>query len=366
MAEKILIVGPAWVGDMVMAQSLFITLKKRNPSCLIDVLAPEWSRPLLERMPEVNQAIALPIDHGNLKLNIRYQIAQQLKSKKYDQAIVLANSWKSALIPWWAKIPKRTGWRGEMRYVLLNDIRLLNKQAIPRMVERFTALAVDREGLYTNPILKQKETASPKLKTDPKQIQIALEKFSIRLTKAPILALCPGAEFGPSKRWPEEHYATLAQQKIKEGWQVFLFGSKKDMPVCDYIQQATQHQCIDLTGKTSLGEAIDLLSIANAVVSNDSGLMHIAAALDKPLIAVYGSTDPGFTPPLHSKANILRLSLPCSPCFKRECPLTHHRCMKDLSPERVMSALDSLSASNPSANPLAATLANTVEESLER
>lgn len=335
--NKILVVGPAWVGDMVMAQSLFIALKERYPTCLIDVLAPEWSRPLLERMPEVNRAISLPLGHGVLNLKTRYHIAQTLKPERYDQAIVLPNSWKSALIPWWANIPIRTGWRGEMRYVLLNDLRLLDKQAIPRMVERFTALAFARN-TPPNP----KNTSRPTLKTDPDNIKKALEKFSITLNEQPILALCPGAEFGPSKRWPEDYYAKLAQEKIQKGWAVFLFGSKNDVPVCTYIQNATQHQCVDLTGKTSLGEAIDLLSITTSVVTNDSGLMHIAAALDKPLIAVYGSTDPGFTPPLHPKANIVRLNLVCSPCFKRECPLKHHQCMKDLSPTKVSAALDAI------------------------
>lgn len=335
--NKILVVGPAWVGDMVMAQSLFKAIKDSDPNCVLDVLAPEWSRPLLERMPEVQQAISMPIGHGMLKLKVRYQLAQSLKAKAYDQAIVLANSWKSALIPWLAKIPKRTGWLGEMRWGLLNDVRSLDKKEIPRMVERFVALA-HKKGSS----LSTDQSPIPKLKTDPQNIEKALQKFGITRSGQPILALCPGAEFGPSKRWPENYYAEVAREKLNQGWSVFLFGSKNDIPVCTAIQNQTDGKCIDLTGKTSLGEAIDLLSIATAVVSNDSGLMHIAAALDKPLIAVYGSTDPGFTPPLNRDAKIERLQISCSPCFKRDCPLGHHRCMRDLSSKQVLNALAGL------------------------
>lgn len=335
---KILIVGPAWVGDMVMAQSLFRAIKQLKPQAVLDVLAPEWSRPLLERMPEVQEAFALPIGHGVLKLGVRKQLAQQLKNNAYDQAIVLPNSWKSALIPWWAKIPKRTGFFGEMRFGLLNDARVLNKKALPLMVQRFVALAYEKGSS-----ISKEQCPAPKLKTDSKNIAIALEKFSINTGNQPILALCPGAEFGPSKRWPENYYAEVAIEKLKQGWSVFLFGSKNDIPVSNAIQQACKGNCIDLTGKTSLGEAIDLLSHSTAVVTNDSGLMHIAAALDKPLIAVYGSTDPSFTPPLNLKAQVVKLNLPCSPCFKRDCPLEHHRCMRDLKAPQVLSALSELS-----------------------
>jgi heptosyltransferase-2 len=331
--SKILVVGPAWVGDMVMAQSLFRVIKQLHPNALLDVLAPEWSRPLLERMPEVHEAIAIPIGHGVLNLGVRYSLAQILKQKNYDQAMVLPNSWKSALIPWLAKIPKRTGFVGEMRWGLLNDARVLHKAALPLMVQRFVALAYKKGSA----ILKS-QCPPPQLKTDPKNIENALQKFAVKGDQ-PILALCPGAEFGPSKRWPENYYADVANEKLKQGWSVLLFGSKNDIPVCQAIQQQTGGRCIDLTGKTSLGEAIDLLSHATAVVTNDSGLMHIAAALDKPLIAVYGSTDPSFTPPLNQQSQVVRLGLACSPCFKRDCPLGHHRCMKDLAPEKVISAL---------------------------
>lgn len=345
--KQILIVGPAWIGDMIMAQSLFRTLKQLNHEIAIDVLAPDWSRPLLERMQDVRLAHSLPVGHGALQLKRRYKIAKDLKLHNYDQAIVLPNSWKSALIPWFAKIPKRTGWLGEMRWGLLNDVRRLDKKAVPRMVDRFVLLAHPK-GITTNCT----NDTLPKLEIDSKLVAVALSKFgldsaipSANMSKnaKPILALCPGAEFGSSKRWPEEYYAELANAKLREGWAVWLFGSKNDKTVSQKIQSLTHEGCIELTGKTSLGEAIDLLSTVTAVVSNDSGLMHIAAALDKPLVAVYGSTDPTFTPPLNAKAKITRIStLPCSPCFKRDCPLQHHACMRDLTPKQILETLKAL------------------------
>jgi heptosyltransferase-2 len=335
--KNILIVGPAWIGDMVMAQTLFKAIKANDSTTVIDVLAPDWSRPLLERMPEVRQSYAMPIGHGALQLKQRYQIANSLKPFDYSQAIVLPNSWKSALIPWWAKIPKRTGFLGECRFGLLNDYRILNKKSLPRMIDRFVALAYEKNSSI-KPVVP-----FPQLEINPLSVAQVLEKFAIkRDLSQPILALCPGAEFGASKRWPESYYAAVAKAKIKEGWSVWVFGSKNDMPVAERIQAEADHQCVDFTGKTNLGEAMDLLSLATMVVSNDSGLMHIAAALDRPLIAVYGSTDPGFTPPLGEHSQIVRLSLPCSPCFKRECPLQHHHCMRELLPEKVLNAMDSV------------------------
>jgi len=340
-SPKILIVGPAWVGDMVMAQSLFKAIKEQNKLAIIDVLAPGWTNPLLLRMPEVRKNILMPIGHGVLALGTRYALAKELRQEKYDQAIVLPNSWKSALIPWLAKIPKRTGWMREMRFGLLNDARVLNKKQLPLMVQRLVALA-HKKGKEP-PFI----TPSPELKIDQTRLQATLAKFNISSSdKTPILVLCPGAEFGASKRWPEHHYAALANEMIKKDWRIWLMGSKNDMPVATKIEEALieKDRCFNFTGKTDLGEAIDLMSLANRVVSNDSGLMHIAASLNIPLVAVYGSTDPSFTPPLNARAKTVRLSLPCSPCFKRECPLKHHQCMENLSTGRVLDALHALTA----------------------
>lgn len=331
MPNKILIVGPAWVGDMVMAQCLFKLLKARRPDCVIDVLAPSWSLPLLARMPEVSDAIVMPLKHGELKLRERFRLGKNLREKKYQQAILLPNSFKSALIPFFARIPLRTGWRREMRSLLLNDARQLDEKKYPLMIERFMAL-----GLSAHESLPQVYPL-PKLHISSATQKAALEKHQL-IRGNHLLALCPGAEFGPAKRWPAEHYAEVANAKLNEGWDVWLFGSAKDAAVTETIMQLTNHRCIDLAGKTQLEEAVDLLALADVIVSNDSGLMHIAAALHKPLIAIYGPTSAAYTPPLHTSARILSQQFSCQPCFQRECPLQHHRCMRELHPKEVLNA----------------------------
>lgn len=335
---KILVVGPSWVGDMVMAQTLFMCLREEHPACAIDVLAPEWSRPILERMPEVREALSFPLGHGALDIKIRKQIGLSLQGK-YDQAIILPNSLKSALVPYFAKITKRTGWKGEMRYILLNDIRKLDKTLYPLMIERFMALAYSKQKVLAQPYPK------PHLEIDPASQQQALATFNLQQLK-PILALCPGAEFGEAKKWPAEYYAKIAEDRIAADWQIWIFGSKNDYPVGETIRNLLpneqQKYLYNLAGQTSLAQAIDLLACASAVVTNDSGLMHVAAALNRPIVAVYGSTSPQFTPPLADQVAIVRLGLDCSPCFQRTCKFGHYNCLKQLKPELVETALDKL------------------------
>lgn len=337
-AKRILIIGPAWVGDMVMAQTLFILLKRQNPNVIIDVLAPAWSEPLLTRMPEVNKSLVLPFKHGELKWRERYKLSRILRANLYDEAFVLPNSFKSALIPYWTKIKKRIGWRGEMRWGLLNDVRYLDKQKYPLMIERFMALALPPNAIIDKPY------PYPALQISETDRTGALTKHQLSITQKPILALCPGAEFGPAKRWPAEYYAEVARDKLAAGWDVWIFGSPKDQAEATIIQQITQNACVDLTGKTSLAEAIDLLSLASLVISNDSGLMHISAALKRPLVVLYGSSDPRFTPPLSDQVKILSLNLSCSPCFERICPLQHQRCLRDLTAPQVLKAISELTA----------------------
>ncbi|NOS87912.1 MAG: lipopolysaccharide heptosyltransferase II [Methylococcaceae bacterium] len=330
---KILIVGPSWVGDMVMAQSLFSTLKAQA-DCQLDVLAPAWSLALLARMPQVSQTLAMPLGHGQFGLLERIKLGRQLRAEHYDQAIVLPNSWKSALIPFFADIPLRTGFVGECRWGLLNDARSLDKRLLTMTVQRFVALGLPRTAELP-PVCPQ-----PSLAISPAQQQAVLEKFVLNPAKK-VLALCPGAEYGAAKRWPTRYFAEVAQQKLAEGWQVWLFGSAKDQAVAAEITAAVP-ACHDFTGQTALAEAVDLMSLASVVVSNDSGLMHVAAALGKHVIALYGSSDPHFTPPLTATADIISLNLPCSPCFKRDCPLGHTRCLEDLPPSRVLAAIAAL------------------------
>lgn len=329
--QNILIIGPSWVGDMVMAQSLFNVLLTRFPEANIDVMAPGWSKPLLERMPEVRAALEMPLGHGQLQLGVRRQLGRSLRGQ-YDQAYVLPNSLKSALVPFFADIPQRVGYVGELRWGLLNDARKLNKQVLTKTVQRFVALGLARTEA------PPQTWPYPRLLIDPEQAQNAVKQLGLN-TQQPILALCPGAEYGPAKRWPEAHFAAVAKQQREAGWQTWIFGSEKDQTVGQSIQAQVGAMCVDLTGKTSMAQAIDLMSLATAVVSNDSGLMHVAAALDKKVIALYGSSDPHFTPPLHDQADILTLNLACSPCFKRTCPLGHLNCLQQLPPERVLEKL---------------------------
>lgn len=337
MINKILVVGPAWVGDMVMAQSLFKVLRQNNPDVIIDVLAPAWSLPLLERMPEVSSGIVMSLGHGQLGLRDRFQLGKSLRARGYDQSIVLPNSFKSALIPMWANIPKRTGWRGEMRWVVLNDVRYLDKERYKLMIERFMAL-----GLAPGATLPV-EYPLPLLTSTVETQNAVLNKYALTRFARPILAVCPGAEFGPAKRWPENYYAEVANAKLADEWDVWLLGSPKDAVVAEEIMKLTGHKCVNFTGRTSLVEAVDLLALASAVVTNDSGLMHIAAAVQTPLVAIYGPTSTMFTPPLDSQSHVLQLSLPCQPCFQRECPLKHHQCMLNLPPSDVINVINELS-----------------------
>ena len=330
----VLIVAPSWVGDMVMAQSLFKVLKAQDAGRAIDVLAPGWTLALLGRMPEVRDAMEMPLGHGQLQLMTRRRLAISLRTAGYEQAILLPNSFKSALIPYWARIPRRTGYVGELRQWLLTDARKLDRQRLTQTVQRFVALGLPDGAVLKDPI------PEPALETSNENGRAAVQRLGLETGQLPVLALCPGAEFGPAKKWPEAYYAEVARAWLEKGWQVWLFGSMNDVPVCDRINMLAGSACEILAGQTRLEDAIDLLAMATFVVTNDSGLMHVAAALQRPMVAIYGSSDPDFTPPLAETAHIERLVLDCSPCFKRECPLGHLDCLNKLLPARVITAME--------------------------
>jgi heptosyltransferase-2 len=331
---KLLVVAPSWVGDTLLAQPLFARLHERLENLQLDVLAPEWTRALLTHMPEVDQVWINPFGHGELNLGGRKAFAQRLKAENYDQAIVLPNSIKSALIPWYAGIPLRTGYLGEQRWLLLNDWRRLKKKKLPLMVERFAALAEHPGCEPARPL------PAPRLHVEEEHRLGTLDKLALPLDK-PLAVFCPGAEYGPAKRWPAQYFAELAWRVKENGYQVVLLGSPKDADIGEQIKGLSGHACENLCGRTGLSEAIDIIASAALVVSNDSGLMHVAAALDRPMIALYGSSSPGFTPPLSDKAKVVKLDIQCSPCFKRECPLKHFRCMLELTPQKVMGEIGS-------------------------
>ena len=326
--QKILVIAPSWVGDTMLMQPLLTRINQRHPGTQIDVLAPLWTAALLRKMPEVREGIVNPFPHGVLKLAARYSLGKKLRAAHYDQAIVLPNSFKSALIPFFANIPLRTGFVGEMRYGLLNDARKLDKHELPLMVERFAQLAEAPGNTVQRPV------PQPELHVSEEQRRTVLDKLGLSITR-PVAVFCPGAEYGPAKRLPIPYFAELAQQLRKRGYAVWLVGSPKDKEVGEKIVALGNETCRNLCGATELDEAIVLLSCAALVVSNDSGLMHLAAALGRPMLALYGSSSPQFTPPLSDQAQVIKLDLPCSPCFKRECPLGHFDCMMQLTPQQV-------------------------------
>jgi heptosyltransferase-2 len=318
-------VAPSWVGDLVMAQPLVARLRAEAPGRAVDLLAPDWVRGLVSRMPGVSACIPSPFRHGELALGARWRLGRDVARRGYAQAIVLPNSAKSALVPWFAGIARRTGFRGEFRLGLLNDIRPLDPKAVPRLVDRFARLSATPGGPVPDPVLV----------STPAQQRVTLDALGLDRSR-PVACLCPGAEYGPAKRWPETHFAAAARALQAEGYAVWLLGSAKDRAIAETIATESGPGTTVLAGRTSLEQVVDVLAAADLVVSNDSGLMHIAAALDRPQVALYGSSSPDYTPPLSRRSRIVRHPVPCSPCFARQCPLGHFRCLRDLTPDRVL------------------------------
>jgi len=318
---RILIVAPNWIGDALMAQPLLARLRERTPGAQIDVLAPAWVAPVARRMAEVEDVIAVPLRHKSLQLRARWKIARELNARAYAEAIVLPNSWKSALLPFFAGIPVRTGYVGEARYGLLNN---LHRNAAPGMSLHYARLSEPPGGEVKQPL------PQPRLRVAAQEIEAVRQRFGIQ---GPYGVFCPGAEYGPAKRWPyfRELSARLEAQTV-------ILGSGNDREAARGIAGR------NLVGETSLDEAIALIAGADYVVTNDSGLMHIAAALGRPQVALFGSSSPRHTPPLSSAARVLWLAVECSPCFERECPLGHFRCMREMTVESVLEEIHNLAA----------------------
>lgn len=336
---KILVIGPSWVGDMVMAQSLFMRLETVYPDAQIDVLAPGWSQPIVARMPQIRACIKMPLGHGALGIRVRRELGHSLRVNQYDQAIVLPRSYKSALVPWFANIPIRIGYTGESRYGVLNDRRTLDKAQRYRTVDRYVALSL--------PKMQQQETVEcpqPQLMVDAQRQQQLLVRLGLLPpSKRPAVAFMPGAEYGPAKRWPPEYFGELASHFAAHGQQVWILGSAKEQSLGAVI--AAEHPDVhNLCGRTELADTVDLLAMTKLAIGNDSGLMHIAAAAGCEVVVIYGSSDPNYTPPLTDKGHSLHLNLSCMPCGQRVCPLQgteHHACMMSLTPEYVFSYLQS-------------------------
>ncbi|GAB4176486.1 MAG: lipopolysaccharide heptosyltransferase II [Rhodocyclaceae bacterium] len=279
-------------------------------------------------MPEVRRVIENPLRHGEFGLAARMRLARRLRAEAYDAAIVLPNTWKSALVPWLAGIPLRIGYTGEARYGLINRRHTPEESAGATIAERYARLA---ESPGAAPLSGLPE---PRLAADPEHRAATLARLGLERDASPV-ALCPGAEYGPAKRWPEQYWARIAASLAARGHAVWLIGSEKDAATGQAIAQQAGAGCRDLCGRSTLDEAIELIGAARLVITNDSGLMHVAAALDRPMIALFGSSTPRYTPPLSKNAETIWLELPCSPCFERVCPLGHFRCMREITPERV-------------------------------
>jgi heptosyltransferase-2 len=322
-----LIIAPQWIGDAVMTEPLLRRLHARGERLTVGALP--WVAPVYRAMPQVDEVIDFPFQHGGLQLRARRGIARQIEGR-FDVAYVLPNSLKSALLPFLSGIPRRVGYLGEARVGLLTH-RLKNPKDRPPMVAFYSALSGETDGL---------EQDRPHLHLHDDTIEGALRKH--RLQRQGYVVFAPGAEYGPAKRWPPIHYAELAKAL---GRPVLLLGSGKESALCDEIAGAAGgDHCVNLAGRTSLLEAFALIAAAGSVVSNDSGLMHVAAAFAVPQVALFGSSSPLHTPPLNERAQVVWLKqdpgyqppLDCSPCFERECPLGHQRCLFDITPGRVL------------------------------
>ncbi len=308
-----------------MAQSLFKVLRARDPDRPLDVLAPGWSLPIVARMPEIRNGIAAETGHGEIGFATRRRIAAGLRGR-YDRAIVMPRSFKSALIPWLAGIPQRTGFRGESRFVLINDVRSFDARVLDQTVKRFVALGL-REGEPLPSALPD-----PSLRISEDNQSRVLARLGVG-TERPVIAMMPGAEYGPAKCWPLDYFATLASELDAAGYAVWVLGSDKDRDAGEAIKAGSA--AVNLCGQTSLEEVIDVLAACEQAVTNDSGLMHVAAAVGIRVHGIYGSSSPKFTPPLTKNREIHEISLDCRPCFERECPLGHLRCLRDLPTARI-------------------------------
>ena len=334
MTERILVVGPRWVGDSVIAQSLYKRIKQLDATATIDVIAPKYLHSLIKRMPEIRDTIDIPLAHKQLGLRERRRIGLKLRNR-YNQAIILPRSLKATLIPWFAEIPIRTGFRGEMRYGLINDMRQLNNDAMPRLVDRLVYLGQPQQ----TPL--PKSITPPCLIVKPANAQICMERLGVD-NELPIIILAPGAAYGPSKQWPARYFAKLAEHYGNKGYQIWILGSKKDQDICCRITKMANIPIHNLCGRTTLDDSIDLIAQAEQVASNDSGLMHISAAVGCSVVGIFGATPPEYALPISGRVRYSWANLSCSPCWQRTCCYGHYHCLTQIIPKEVISIMDLL------------------------
>ncbi|MEE4184973.1 MAG: lipopolysaccharide heptosyltransferase II [Gammaproteobacteria bacterium] len=335
---KTVVVAPAWVGDVVMAQSLLM-LASAADRAPVDVIAPPWAPPLLNRMPQVASVHVLRAGHGELGLGTRLRLGRQLRDHAYQRAIIVPRSLKSAIVPWLARIPVRIGFNSELRAALLTEVRHLDKNRLSRTVDRFASLALPADADVVTP-------PRPQLQTDAANQQRLLATLGLTAAE-PVVALMPGAAFGPAKMWPLEHFCALARQLAATGVEIWILGAAGEHPAGEAIAAAAGRRAHNLCGKTRLDDTVDLLALSRAAVSNDSGLMHVAAAAGTYVIGLFGSTPPAMTPPLTELSDVHFLGLDCSPCKARQCPLGHLNCLRQILPEQVCVTVERALARTP-------------------
>ena len=322
--QKLLIIPQNWLGDIVMSQTLLKKIKSNNPKTSIDILVNSSLKNLVERMPEINKVIILDCSHRELGLFKRLRLAKEIKKSSYDRSIVLSRSLKSSLIPYFAKIPIRTGELGELRYLFINDLKEFSKESRRKTASRYISM-------YSDNNEELSENYYPSLDSNSENIKNLSEKYDLKKDKK-VIIFAPGAAFGPSKMWPVNKFRELGK-KLNNDFKILILGSNNEKSIGNDI--VTNKNMVNLCGKTSIADAVDLMHISKFCVSNDSGLMHLAAATNTKSISIYGSTSPDFTPPLTKNKDIHYKGMSCSPCFEKKCKYGHYNCLVDIHSDDV-------------------------------
>jgi heptosyltransferase-2 len=350
--QKHLIIAPNWIGDAIFSHGLVKVIKLHQPDAQIDVLVSEKLSFVYKMMPEITQVHILNSTQGKFDFWLRFKMARKLSKKSYTHAYVINNAWKHALIPFLARIPNRIGWVGEFRFILINKWRFLNKKLLPDMLSKISSLGLPRnKQSYVHEI---RDSIYPRLIPNKKNQFQYITKHGLNFSldqKQKIVAISPGSDNGTAKRWPAIKYAFLIQKLIKMNFHIWIFGSPKEIHLAEYIVEhcGRSNQVTNLCGKTKLNEALELLALCDIAVCNDSGLLHASAALNLPVIGIYGPTSEKFAPPLTENKAVLYENLKCRPCKSHECPLGHHACMESIEVDRVLSKVKYLIENKKSA-----------------
>jgi heptosyltransferase II len=325
--QPILLVPFMWIGDFVRCHTVVRLLRARFPDSPIDVLTTTMDAPLLDYMPGVRNGIVCDLPRKRLALSQHRALAARLRAEAYGQAVVMPRTWKSALAPFLAGIPQRTGFAGEARFGLLNDVRW-GERALPRMIDRCAALALPKGATLPT------DYPLPQLQVPDAKVAAWRQKLGLA-TNGRVAAFAPGA-VGPSKRWPASYYAEAAKRLVAKGFAVWVLGGPGETALAAEIGAGSDRVC-DLTG-ADLRNAILAMAAADVAVSNDSGLLHVAAALGTPSIGIFGPTSPWHWAPLNPLAAVIETetAVPCRPCHKPTCRYGHHQCMREIPPDRVV------------------------------